>query len=116
MTIRASTADVAMKAGDTRPVLAVTLTDADGDAIALSPTATITFRMRKWGSTSLKVNSSTSVTILSASEGLVQRVWASSETNSTGTFLFELEYQTSTGVRTHPNYLNGTIEIFPQLG
>lgn len=114
--IRASTADIAMKTGDTRPVLAVTLTDDDGDAIALSPTATITFRMRKWGSTSLKVNSSTGVTILSATAGMIQRVWASSETNSTGTFMFEFRYVTSTGTQTHPNYLNGTIEFTKELG
>jgi hypothetical protein len=113
--IRASTADIAMKTGDTRPVLAVTLTDADGNPIALSPTATVRFRMRKWGSTSLKVNSSTGITILSASQGMIQRVWASTETNSTGTYWFEFETETSTGTRTHPNYRQGTIEFTAQL-
>jgi hypothetical protein len=114
--IRASTADVFMKSGDTRPVLAVTLTDDAGDPIVLDPSAVIAFRMRKWGSTSLKVNSSTGITITSASAGQLQRAWASTETNSTGSFWFELEYQTSTGIRTHPNYRHGWIEFSRQLG
>jgi hypothetical protein len=114
--MRASTADFSLKKGDTRPVLAVTFTDANGSAIALRSTATITFRMRKWGSTALAVNSSTRITITSTSGGTVQRTWSTSETGSTGTYFFQFLYVTSTGRRTHPNFEHGTINIHPSLG
>ena len=114
--MRASTADYTVAKGDTRPPLAVTFTDAAGDPIALKSTATITFRMRKWGSTSLAVNSSTRITITSTAGGTVQRTWSTSETGSTGSYLWQFIYVTSTGTRTHPNYLHGWLDIYPKLG
>lgn len=114
--MRASTADFQIAKGDTRPVLAVTFTDANGDAIALKSTATLTLRMRKWGSTSLKVNSSTRWSITSTGGGTAQRTWSTSETNSTGSYWFQVICVQSTGTRTHPNYVYGTIDVFPKLG
>jgi hypothetical protein len=111
--MRASTSDYVIGKGDTRPVIAVTFTDANGNPIALKSTATITFRMRKWGSTALAVNSSTRITITSTAAGTVQRTWSTSETGSTGSYIYRFRYQTSTGIRSHPNYRWGTIDIFP---
>lgn len=114
--MRASTSDFVIREGDTRPVLAITFTDANGDAIALKSTATLTLRMRKWGSTSLKVNSSTRWSITSTGGGTAQRTWSSTETNSTGSYFYTVTVTQSTGVRTHPNSVYGWIDVTSKLG
>lgn len=114
--MRASTADFQIREGDTRPVLGVTFTDADGNPVALKSTATITLRMRKWGSTSLKISSSTLWTITSTSGGTAQRTWSTGETNSTGSYFFTATVVQSTGTRTHPNHVYGTVDVTPKLG
>lgn len=93
-----------VKQNDTAPSLRATLKDGNNQAIDLSA-ATISFYMRKIGASTTKVNSS-AVVVGSASDGIVQYNWATSDTDTEGSYQAEFEV----------TYSDGSVESFPNDG
>ena len=96
-----------IKQNDTRPIISATLIDGDGSTVNLDG-ATVSFKMRKAGQTTAKVNAS--ATVADAAKGKVTYTWSSSDTDTVGDF--EGEFQVTYaggGVQTFPN--NKYIEI-----
>lgn len=92
-----------IKTNDTGPVLSVTLTDANGNGIALAG-ASARFHMKAFGATSLKVDEV--ATITDDVHGVVQYNWSSSDTDTAGTYYGEIEV----------TYGDATVETFPNNG
>mgnify|MGYP002626463953 FL=1 len=96
-----------IKQNDTRPTITATLIDGDGSLAALTG-ATVSFKMRKVGSTSATVDSSASVT--SIANGEVTYTWSASDTATVGSYEGEFQVTYSSGgIQTFPN--SGYIEI-----
>ena len=96
-----------IKQNDTRPAITATLIDGDGSLAALTG-ATVVFKMRKVGETSVTVNSSATVTSVDNAE--VTYTWSASDTSTVGSYEGEFEVTYSSGgVQTFPN--SGYIEI-----
>tara|TARA_B100001094_G_C18022415_1_gene715844 strand:+ start:235 stop:570 length:336 start_codon:yes stop_codon:yes gene_type:complete len=89
-----------IKQNDTSPTLSVIIADSTGTAISLA-SASVVFKMRAVNSSSLKVN--TSATITNASNGAVSYTFSASNTDTAG--LFQGEFQVT--------YSGGLIETFP---
>lgn len=96
-----------IKQNDTRPIMAATLIDGDGNVANLDG-ATVLFKMRQAGETTVKVNASAA--IADATKGKVTYTWSAADTNTVGEFEgeFEVTYAGG-GVQTFPN--NKYIEI-----
>ena len=90
-----------IKKKNTSPILQATLKDALGSAINLN-SATVRFRMRELGSTTLKVNQQAEI-IDPAVNGVVRYAWQSSDVDSAGIFKAEFEV----------TYNDGRVETFP---
>ena len=89
-----------IKQNDTSPTLSVVVADSSGTAINITG-ASVLFKMRAVNSSSLKVNSS--ATITNASNGAVSYTFSASDTNTAG--LFQGEFQVT--------FSGGLIETFP---
>ena len=89
-----------IKQNDTRPTLSVVVADSSGTAINITG-ASVLFKMRAVNSSSLKVNSS--ATITNASNGAVSYTFSASDTDTAG--LFQGEFQVT--------FSGGAIETFP---
>ena len=89
-----------IKQNDTSPTLSVVVADSSGTAINITG-ASVIFKMRAVNSSSLKVNSS--ATITNASNGAVSYTFSASETHTAG--LFQREFQVT--------FSGGAIETFP---
>ena len=89
-----------IKQNDTAPSIQATLKDADGIAVSLAG-ATVSFKMRKQGSATAKVNAA--ATIVNSAEGIVKYNWIAADTNTVGTY--QAEFQVT--------YANATVETFP---
>ena len=114
---RQSTADFTIRQSDTLPRLTANLTDGAGVAVPIPPTATVTFRLRRWGSTVLTVNSATGVVITSTSTGAVRWSPTAAATATTGSYWAEFQVTSATGTRTFPNVETGFwVEITKELG
>lgn len=92
-----------IKTNDTSPKLIVTLSDASGNVVNLSG-ASANFHMKKYGATSLKVQSAASIT--DESGGRVEYTWTASDTDTAGTYYGEIEI----------TYGDLTVETFPNNG
>jgi hypothetical protein len=91
-----------LKRGDRLPKISATLKDSTGAVVDLSGGATVTFRMRKVGSTgALKVN--TSANIVNAAGGVVEYPWAATDTDTAGDYEAEFVANFGSLVQTHPN-------------
>ena len=88
-----------IKQNDTSPALSVVVADSSGTAINITG-ASVIFKMRAVNSSSLKVNSS--ATITNASNG-VSYTFSASDTDTAG--LFQGEFQVT--------FSGGAIETFP---
>ena len=113
---RPTTAEFRIKQSDTLPKLSINLIGSTGGADPIPPTAVVRFHMRRWGSTSLTVNSSTSITITSTSTGGVRQSFTAAMTATTGAYWAEVQVTTSSGVKTYPNSTRIHIEIVSQVG
>ena len=89
-----------IKQNDTSPALSVVVADSSGTAINITG-ASVIFKMRAVNSSSLKVNSS--ATITNASNGAVSYTFSASDTDTAG--LFQGEFQVT--------FSGGAIETFP---
>lgn len=89
-----------IKQNDTSPRLQATLKDGSGTAIDLTG-ASVNFHMRAVGSTTNKVDGS--ATIADEDNGVVFYSWASSDTDTSGSFEAEFEV----------TYTGGAVETFP---
>ena len=89
-----------IKQNDTSPTLSVVVADSSGTAINITG-ASVLFKMRAVNSSSLKVNSS--ATITNASNGAVSYTFSASDTDTAG--LFQGEFQVT--------FSGGAIETFP---
>ena len=94
-----------LKVGDTRPELAITITDeATGSAFNLTgATATFTMKPEKGGT--VKVNAA-AATIYDAANGKVKYTWQTADVDTAGRFIAEFEITLS----------GGGIVTFPQDG
>lgn len=92
-----------IKTNDSKPILAVTLTDYAGDAVDLTG-AGVQFHMKKYGASSLKINSA--AIIDSALTGKVSYQWLDGDTDVAGTYYGEMEV----------TYSDGLVETFPNNG
>jgi hypothetical protein len=86
-----------IKKGDRLPKLRMLLTDSTGTIIDLT-NATVKFRMRLAGASTLKVNS----TATNVGSGIVEYPWAAIDTDTPGTYSAEWELTYSGGVQTVP--------------
>ena len=103
-----------LKETNTSPVLRATLKDVNRNVINLTG-ASIQFRMKEVGGSSLKVNATASI-VGSASNGIVQYVWTSNDTNQAGSFNAEFEVTFADGSKeTFPNEEFLTVVIKPDL-
>lgn len=93
-----------IKTNDTSPKLAVTLEDANGNAIDIIGNNGVRFHMKAFGATSLKVDAP--MTVRDAEIGAVQYPWVASDTDTAGTYYGEVEV----------TYADNTVETFPNNG
>jgi hypothetical protein len=90
-----------IKQNDTGPSIQATLKDADGVAVSLAG-ATVSFKMRKQGSATPKVNAA--ATIVNSTAGIVKYNWIAADTNTVGTYQAEFQVTYSDlSVETFPN-------------
>lgn len=75
---------IQLKKNDRLPLARAELTDANGAALDLTG-ATVTFKMRRWGTETLKI-ASASATVIDAPGGVVQYSWAAGDTDTPGTY------------------------------
>jgi len=92
-----------IKTNDTSPKLGLTLTSSSGSAVSLSG-ASVRFHMKKYGASTLKVDSA--ATITNASSGVIEYAWQSEDTDTAGSYYGEVEV----------TYGDGTVETFPNNG
>lgn len=93
-----------IKTSDTSPKLAVTLEDANSNAINVTGANGVRFHMKAFGATALKVDAP--MTITNATGGIVQYPWVASDTDTAGTYYGEVEV----------TYADNTVETFPNNG
>ena len=92
-----------IKTNDTSPKLAVSLEDANGDAVNIAG-AIVRFHMKAFGATTLKVDAP--MTITNHTGGEVLYSWVGADTNTAGTYYGEVEV----------TYADNTVETFPNNG
>jgi hypothetical protein len=111
-------ADAVFKKNDTNPTLDATLTNADGTTANLSG-GTVEFHMRAPGASTLKVNQSSTGSLLSITDstgGEVSYAWSTGDLDTTGRFYGEFEATLATGkVVTYPNDGHITIDVLDDL-
>ncbi len=101
--------DFFIKEGDTSPDLQVTLKDGDGNAVDVSGAA-IVFSMSAGG---VVKTSEQTVTLVTASSGVVKYPWVAGDTDTPGTFIGEFEVTFAGGaIQTYPNSATGRLNIF----
>ena len=93
-----------IKTNDTSPKLAVTLEDANSNAINVTGANGVRFHMKAFGATALKVDAP--MTVTNASGGIVQYSWVGADTDTAGTYYGEVEV----------TYADNTVETFPNNG
>jgi hypothetical protein len=105
-------ADFALKQDDTLSALTATLENAAGNAVNLT-SADIVFQMRLGEGSSWVVNSSSGVTITSATGGTVRKTWTAAQTDTPGLYYSQWVVTWSSGVQRFPNGSWDTILIHP---
>lgn len=106
--------DFGIKQNDTKEVIQITCTDSSGAAVNVTG-ASISFKMKKPGSSTLKVNAAGA--IVTAASGIIKYVWATGDTDTAGEY--EAEFQVTfsdSSIQTFPNGGNLSIYIYPQVG
>ena len=93
-----------IKTNDTSPKLAVTLEDANSNAINVTGANGVRFHMKAFGATALKIDAP--MTITNATGGIVQYSWVAADTDTAGTYYGEVEV----------TYADNTVETFPNNG
>ena len=102
-----------IKQNDTSPTLSVVVADSSGTAINITG-ASVLFKMRAVNSSSLKVNSS--ATITNASNGAVSYTFSASDTDTSGVFQGEFQVPFSGGaIETFPNSEYISINVLDDL-
>lgn len=90
-----------IKKGDRLPLLEVQLLDSEQQPIDLT-TATVTFRMKARGGTSLKA-SGTCTQPNGGADGVVRFAWGASDTDTAGTYNAEFSCNFSNSLQTVPS-------------
>ena len=111
-----SSFDFAIKRGDRKPDLIVTLKDASGNAVDLTG-ATALFNMRVISGAVLKVNASAVVDPDQvANKGKVSYAWLAADTDTAGVYEGEFEMTFAGGLaQTFPNPTHMTVHIEDDL-
>lgn len=113
--IMSNEVDFYIKKGDTSPPLKAQLKEDDGSTVDLTG-ANVSFRMRKVGSDTVKVDSSANID--NAVEGKVSYVWSKGDTDTQGYYnvVFGVDYDNSGNVdETFPNFQYITVKVDEQL-
>lgn len=105
-------ADFTMKKDDTLAALTATLENAAGNAVNLT-SADVVFQMRLGEGTTWKVNSSSGVTVTSATGGAVRKTWLAAHVDTAGLYYSHWVVTWSSGVQRFPNTGWDTILINP---
>lgn len=97
---------------DLLPVFAFTVTQ-DGAAVNLTG-ASVMFHMRPQGSTVVKVNAAAVITGVATGQGEYR--WIDGDTDTSGTFIAEVEVTFSSGkMQTFPRETKTVIKIYPEI-
>lgn len=95
-------ADFHIKKGDLRPTLRITVKDGNGDAINLTG-ATVTFRMRAKTAAAGVYKVNAAATLVDAVNGVVEYIWAGSDTDTAGLYYAEFRVVLLGNQQTTPN-------------
>ena len=93
-----------LKQNDLKPAAQTTLTTDGTTPVDLTNATSVTFKMREWGSNTLKVDTASVVT--DAVNGTVEYRWASGDTDASGTYYAEWQVL----------WNDGDTQTFPVIG
>lgn len=106
--------DFWIKKDDLRPNIEATLEDENNNAVDLSNASSVDFHMKKFDSSSTKVDSS--ATITDAANGKVEYEWSSGDTDTAGDYIAEFEVMWSdSDPETYPNFENLHVRVFDEV-
>lgn len=107
--------DFIIKRNDRQPTMTATLKDADGNAVDLTG-ATVLFKLRLVGSTTLKVSATAVVDPDQVNnKGKVSYAWAAVDTDAAGIYEAEFQATISGLIQTFPNSQHLVVNIVEDL-
>lgn len=110
-------ADFSIKRNDTDPPYRGTVADGNGNPIDLSDVASVKFLMRVVSDTPINDKVSSAASIEDITGGIVSYSWIVGDTDTSGTYIAEIELTKTNGrVETIPNDGYTIIQITDDLG
>ena len=115
-----SSSSFTIKQNDTLPVLGRRFIDDTGTVIDLSAASTVTFRMRRWGSTTLKIEAPAIIVdplpVVNTDDQVEYR-WITGDTDITGNYEAEFEITFANGkILTVPNDGSMLVSVISEIG